>query len=136
MARTLLAMIESQLVTVAVAAARPSLAGDGVDITSWRTNGEFSSRMAALFLDGSAAQTLTSPTGGTKGVELWGYRLSQWWLIGIINNGEDVVIVGTGQGFACEIDVVGIFEKLAIAGTPSTGSCQASLAPIQEWQTP
>lgn len=136
MARYLLAMIQPQLVTVAVTAARPSAPGDGVAITSWRTNGEFSTRLAAVFLDGSTAQTLASPTGGADGPELWGYRLSQWWRIGVLHNGADIPIVGASQGFTIRVDIVGVFERLHIAGTPSAGTCQASLAPIQEWTTP
>lgn len=136
MARSLLAMVAPNLVTVAVTAARPSAAGDGVAVTSWRTNGEFAPRLAAVFLDGSTAQTLASPTGGSEGPELWGYRLSQWWRIGVLNNGADIPIVGASQGFALRVDVVGVFERLHVAATPSAGTCQASLAPIQEWTTP
>lgn len=134
--RSLVAMLENKLVNVAVSANRPTNAGDGVSILDWRTNGEFSSPIAALFLDGTVAQTISSPTGGNDGVELWGYRLSQWWLIGVLNDGADIVIVGSGQGRALEVDIIGIFEDLAIAGTCSAGSNMAGLAPIQTWETP
>lgn len=135
MARTVVAPIDQQLRSVAVAA-RPSAGSDGVDITSWRTNGLFSPRYAVVHLDGSTAQTLQSPAGGSDGPELWGYRLSQWWRIGVLYNGADIPIAGASQGFALRVDVVGIFERLAIASVPSAGSCTASLVPIQEWTTP
>jgi hypothetical protein len=125
-------LLESSLVTVAVAATRPSADGDGVDITGWRLGGGFGPSRAALFLDGSEAQTLTSPTGGADGPELWGYRLSQWWRLGYLNNGADIVIAGASQGFPTEVDVVGIFERLAVAATPSAGTTTAKFAPLQE----
>jgi hypothetical protein len=135
MSSSLVAMLEEKLVQVAVTAARPAIGSDGVDVTSWRINGSFSTPLAALFVDGDRAMTITSPTGGTAGVELWGYRLAQWWLIGILNKGDDIVIAGAAQGYACECDVVGIFESLAIAGTVSAGAAVGKLAPIQTWST-
>ena len=134
MAMSLISMIESKLVTATVTAARPSGAGDGVDITSWRWSGIGigAPAWAALFLDGSEAQTLASPTGGDEGPELWGYAMSQWWRIGVINNGADVAIAGATQGAASRISVIGIFDRLALAATPSVGTCTVKLVPIQE----
>ena len=131
--RALVALLEDKLVSVAVAAARPAVAGDGVDITSWRTSGQFSGPLAAIFLDGSQAQTINSPTGGASGVELWGYRLSQWWLIGYLNAGTAIPVVGVDQGFAAEVNVIGIFDRLAVAGTPSAGTTTAKLVPMEQW---
>ncbi len=132
--QTLLAMREQAEVTTAVSATRPSGGAAGVDVTSWRQNALFGPPLAAVFLDGSAAQALTSPTGGTSGVELWGYVKSEWWLIGYLNNGTQIDIVGSTQGFAQEMQVMGIFERLAVAATMSTGTCNARLFPIDHWQ--
>ena len=132
--RSLVALLEEKLVQVAISATRPSSGSDGVDITSWRTGGAFSSPLATVFVDGSQAANVTSPTGGSNGVELWGFRLSQWWLIGYLNNGSAIPVVGDTQGFAQEIDVVGVFDRLAVAGTMSAGSGTAKLVPMEQWQ--
>lgn len=128
--------LESKLVEVAVSATRPSAAGDGEDITTWRMPEGFAPALAALLLDGSEALTLESPTGGAEGPELWGYRLEKWWRLGVLNNGADIAIAGAGQGFATEIAVIGAFERLAVVGTPTAGSATAYLIPLQEWQIP
>ncbi len=131
--RTLVALRDASLVVVPISAARPSVAADGVDVTNWRTNNAFSSPFVALFIDGTVAASVASPTGGADGVELWGYQLSQWWRLGVINKGAPIVLAGNLQGYATKINVVGIFERLALAGTPSAGVVSAKFAPIDEW---
>lgn len=130
----LLAMREQAEVTTAVSATRPSGGAAGVDITSWRQNALFGPPLAAIFLDGSTAQNLTSPTGGTKGPEVWGYVKTEWWLIGYLNNGSQIDIVSSSQGFVQEMQVIGVFERLAIAATISSGTTNARLFPIDNWQ--
>lgn len=129
---------ESMLVTVAVTADRPTDDGDGVDVTAWQLTalGGFGPPAAVLFLDASEPLTLASPTGGLDGPEVWGYWLSKWWRLGYLNNSVDIVIVGPSQGFAAELAIIGIFDRLAVAGTPSAGTVTASIAPLQEWQVP
>ncbi|MBA2718943.1 MAG: hypothetical protein H0U52_06850 [Chloroflexi bacterium] len=131
--RTLVALLEDKLLAIPVTAARPALITDGSDITSWRTGGAYSPTRAAMFVDGTVAASFDSPTGGASGAELWGYRLSQWWLIGYLNNGTAVPIVGNLQGFSQEIDIIGIFDRLAVAGIPSAGAANVQMAPIEEW---
>lgn len=131
--RQLLAALDNKLVQVTITAARPALATDGVDVTSWRTNLFFSAQMAEVLIDGDGAMTITVPTGGAGGVELWGYRLSQWWRIGFLNDGADIVIVGDLQGYAAQVDLIGTFDRIAIAGTPSAGTAIAKLIPIEVW---
>ena len=131
--RNLLAAIDAKLVQVAITATRPSTALHGVDVTSWRTGVFFSSQMAALLVDGDRAMTIASPTLGANGVELWGYRLSQWWRIGYLNDGQSIDIAGDLQGYATEVDIIGIFDRIAIAGTPSAGTAVAKLIPIESW---
>lgn len=130
--RALFSLLDSKLVTVTVGA-RPSSATDGVDITSWRTNGTFTGAMAAVFLSGSATATITSPTGGSSGVELWGYRMSKWWLIAELRDGRDISVTAT-TGYAQAVNVIGVYDRLAIAGTVSVGSATAQLGPIEAWQ--
>jgi len=129
---------EAKLVAIPVTATRPSSASDGMDVTSWRAavGYAFGPVTAALFLEGTVALTLSSPTGGLDGPEIWGYRFEKWWRAGYLNNGLDIEIVGADQGFATEVDLVGIFDRLAVAGTPSVGEATANLVPILEWQNP
>lgn len=135
MSRSLVALLENKLVQHAVAAARPTTDEDGVSILSWRTNGEFSGPIACVFIDGSLASTLDAPTDGANGPELWGYRLSQWWRIGYVNDGQAIELAGNLQGYVQEMNVIGIFERLCIAGTASAGAVVAKLAPIDSWTT-
>ncbi len=135
MSRTLVAMNESLLVSVAVSTTRPTTALHGADVTSWRTNGVFCSPLVAVFIDGTTTQTIDSPTGGTQGVELWGYRLSQWWLIGHLNEGSVIEIAGADQGFAASCNTIGVFERLSVAGTVSSGTAAAKMVPIDSWAT-
>lgn len=135
MSRSLVALLENKLVQHTIGVARPTLATDGVDVLSWRTNGDFSGPIAAIFLDGDQAMTIAPPTGGTLGPELWGYRLAQWWRIGYVNDGQDVSIAGNLQGFVQQMNIIGVFERLCVAGTPSIGAAVAKIAPIDSWTT-
>lgn len=133
-----IAMYDEKLLSVGVSITRPSGEGDGVDITSWRisSDSQMGPAICAAFIDGSEALTINSPTGGLDGPEIWGWRLSQWWRLGYLNNGLPIIIVGATQGFATQIEGVGIFDRLAVSGTPTVGTATAKLVPIQEWQTP
>jgi len=138
MASRLITMTDAKAVTFAVTATRPTSDSDGVDITGWRLTAGYvyCPGVAVLRLQGSAALTLASPTDGLDGPELWGYRDAAWWRLGYLNNGLDILIVGADQGFAAEVDFVGVFDRIAVAGTPSAGSVTAILTPLQEWQIP
>jgi hypothetical protein len=131
--RNLVALNEPLLASTAVSATRPTLAANGVSIAGWRINTRFSPRWACVFLDGSIAQTISSPTGGSYGPELWGYIRSQWYLLGYLNNGSDIPIAGSGQGYLQLAHVVGVCDRLAIAGTPSAGTCAVELIPVEDW---
>jgi hypothetical protein len=133
--RSLVAAVDNKLVQVNVTAARPSGPGDGVDITTWRTNGVFASLQAIVHIDGDGGMTIASPTGGALGVEIWGYRLAQWWRVGYLNDGAAVDIAGNLQGYATIVDDVGIFDRLAIAGTASDGTAVAKLVPLENWSS-
>lgn len=133
--RNLVTMNANLLVTTQVSATRPSISTDGVDITNWRTTSPYAPPLAALMLVGTAAANVSSPTGGSNGAEVWGYvtAQSEWFLIGYLNSQTAVPIVGSAQGYAQEIDVIGIFDRLAVAGTVSAGTVTAKLAPIDTY---
>jgi hypothetical protein len=136
MSRTLVALNEGLIVTTPIATTRPTGAGDGVSITGWLSNGIFSPPLAGMFISGSGVLTLDSPTGGTRGAELYGWRLSKWWLIGYLNDGTAIGIGGAGLGYAQEVNILGIFTRLAVAASVSAGTAQAQFAPIDHWGGP
>jgi hypothetical protein len=111
--------------------ARPAVAADGVDITSWRPDSKRSPRLVQAFIAGSAAASITEPASGTIGVELWGYALSQWWLLGALNDGAAIPIVSATQGFAESLNEIGDFDRLAVAGTVSAGTATYVFAPLE-----
>lgn len=136
MNRLLVTLLDNQAVVLPITNARPPDALAGVSIAHWKTNGQFSPPLAALFIDGDAAMTIDSPTGGANGAELWGFRDNVWRICGYLNNGAPVLIAGAGLGFAQEINVVGIFDRLYVCGTESGGSATARLVPMPQWSTP
>lgn len=136
MNRLLVTMLAEKAVQMEIEPGRPTAPGDGVSIEPWKTNGQFSAPLAALFVSGTEALELTSPTGGANGVELWGFRDGKWWVCGYVNNGYPVPIAGEDLGFAQEIQIVGIFSRLYVCGTPSAGTATAKLAPLPQWSTP
>jgi hypothetical protein len=117
---------DGQAQTHTVSATRPSAAGDGVD-----TSGFFIGwSRVSITLDADAARTLTSPTGGTAGVEVWGRAAGQWSIVGRLNSGTDIPLPGDTQGWIGTIDLGRSFDRLAVAGTPSGGTITAKFAPV------
>ena len=139
MSRTLVAINDGRLVSLTISATRPALATDGVDITGWRDNGTFAPPLAAMMISGDEAMTLTSPAGGSRGVELYGYSVlngsGKWWLIGYVNDGQDIAIASATLGYAQEVDVLGVFTRLAVVagGIPGGHTALAQFAPIDHW---
>lgn len=131
--RNVFALLTNRIVAIPVTAARPSIVTDGADVTSWRADGTYASRLASLFIGGTVACTITSPTGGASGVELWGYRLAAWWRIGYLNDGADIAITSATQGYATQVDTLGVFDRLAIAGTASAGVASSQAAPVESF---
>lgn len=130
--RNVVSLLEHKLVQTTVMAAAPTLAGDGVAITSWRISGEFSGPYAWVSIYGSAPATITAPAAGGDGVEIYGYRLGMWWLIAELRDGRDTTI-STTKGYAQAVNIIGIFERLAVVGTVSAGTATVKLAPIEAW---
>lgn len=140
MRRTLVAVNYGRLVSTTIATARPASSSDGVDITGWRDNGTFAPPLAVMMISGDEAMTLTSPSGGTRGVELYGYSggtggSNKWWLIGYLNDGLDIVVASAILGYAQEVDILGVFTRLAVvaSGVPGGHTATAQFAPIDHW---
>jgi hypothetical protein len=93
--RSLVAQLTERAVQHTLTGARPATVNDGADLTTWKTQGAYGFVSALIYFDGSAAANVTAPTGGTAGVELWGLKQGQWWLIGSLNAGSTIAIVAT-----------------------------------------
>ena len=97
----------------AISATRPSdAATHGVDVTALRGVSRYT-----IKLDADQARTVTSPTGGTSGVELWGCEQAQWSFIGLLNNGADISIVANTQSWITVVDLGRSYDRLEVAGT-------------------
>ncbi len=116
-----------------VVGARPTVAGDGVDITPWRKSA-YTPELALVQLTGTLAASLLAPATGNDGVELWGYVNGIWCFMGALKGGAAIAIVGATQGHAEEVQHVGIATRLAIAATVSAGVVTATFTPIEVWQ--
>lgn len=134
------ALALTQLETAAVAiGARPSAAGDGVDITTWKVNGQFGHVNCTAYIksDGAGACTVTSPSGGSHGVEVWIGKTNNagvfhWWLVGYLNGGVDVDVPNNvGSAFSLELAAIG--SRLALAGVPSAHAPTYYFEPIETW---
>lgn len=92
----------------------------GADVTVQRDANGNAPSAEMIRIEGSAATTLTGPVG------LYGYLASssKMYLIGILNNGADIVIPGANTGFAQEIEFATIFDRLSIG--PLTGTLTPS----------
>ncbi len=127
-----LAQLLSSLATAnGVIGARPALAGDGVDITSW-TQGGYMPRVALVRLDGDhvGGTTIAAPAGGT-GVEFWGYLLGEWRFAGNLYGSAVVPIAGPTQGFVEQVEDLAPFTRLAIAGAMGAGGGTYSFVPME-----
>lgn len=119
-----------------VAVTRPTTIADGVAIGLWKKNDAFSPVNAMVLVDGSAGSTLDHPTGGANGAEIWAYAagsINQWFRIGYLNDSSPVDIASDTQGYAQEIAGAGVFDRLCVCGTPSTGAFTARFIPIETW---
>lgn len=124
------ALLEDKVTATVAIGARPNAAGDGLDITTWRV-GAFTPERAVAMIDGSIAAALTAPAAGLDGVEIWGYILGQWWLIGSLNGRQQVNIASDTQGYAEEIADIGACTRLAVAATVSAGAATVKFCPLE-----
>jgi len=132
--RSLVAQLTDRLVAHALTGARPGSPTDGVDLTSWKTGGVYGPVSAAIYFDGTAGATIGVPGGGVLGVELWGSKLGQWWLIRALRAGASIPIVSDTLGATEQIDEIGGFDRLFVAGTASAGTVTAQFVPFEVWR--
>lgn len=119
------------LLVFTLVGARPTLATDGVSIAPWTVSGS-APNVAVLFLDGTLPCTVGVPVGGFNGVELYGYAAARakWCWIPFIHNGADVPIFSALQSFCQEVDKLGVYSRLAVAGIPTAGIVTATFIPL------
>ncbi len=129
--RALVTQLTDKLVQHALTGARPGSPTDGVDLATWKLGGAYGPVSVAIYLDGTAAASIAAPAGGTLGVELWGFKLGQWWLIQALNAGAPVPIVSDTLGSTVRLDDVGDFDRLFVAGTTSAGTGAARFVPLE-----
>lgn len=117
----------------AIVATRPTVVGDGVSVSTFPIG---TSRVSIL-LDGGGALTLSDPTGGTAGVEVWAWDASfstpQWFLVGILNDGADIPIVADTQGAAFVLDLGRSWDRLCVSATESAGAATYTIVPLEVW---
>lgn len=118
----------------ALTGVRPSASSDGVDISSWRSAG-YGPFSVQVYFDGTQAANVTQPTGGTVGVEVWGFKtvngIGQWWRCAILNGGNQIPIVSDTLGETERVDSIGSFDRLFVAGTASAGTVTALFVPLE-----
>jgi hypothetical protein len=127
-----------ELVTAAavISATRPTTIAHGVSIASWIQGGRFAFPNCTAFIQGDGAnRTITSPTGGAAGVEVWTWKndavgVGRWWLVGYLDGGATVVVIDPG-GWAQLLEGVAIGTRLCISGTPSGGAPTYFFEPIE-----
>lgn len=130
--RSLIVQLTDRAVAHPLTGARPMSPIDGADITGWRS-GAYAPPAAVIYLDGLAPATVGPPRGGAAGVELWGYQLDQWWLLGPLNGSAPVPIAGDQLGAALLVEGLGVggYERLFVAGTMSASSGVARFVPLE-----
>jgi hypothetical protein len=114
--------------------ARPVSVADGVDTSTWRS-GAYGPFSAQIYLDGNQAASVTQPTGGTAGVEVWALKTvngsTQWYRIAVLNAGSPIPLVSDVLGESERLDFIGSFDRLFIAGTASAGAVTATFVPYE-----
>ena len=108
----------------------PSTATDGVDITKWRPFSGMGYTKCVVTLLADAAVTVTSAT-------LYGYgpygigATNVWVAIGALNSGSTISLTSTA-GWADDIDLPSVFDRLAVGGTVSGGNAGYTVTPLAE----
>jgi hypothetical protein len=124
-------LVTSQATTPIAVGARPTLANQFVDISSWRQGG-FALRLALLDFDGDAALTIDSPAGGNTGPELWGIVNGKIRLLASLR-ARPVVVAGVDLGYSEETEDIGLATAVYVAGTVTGGNATVSFIPIEAW---
>lgn len=119
-----IALRTSSATTPIAVGARPTAANQFADISGWRLGG-MAPREAILDFDGDAALTISSPTGGSTGPELWGVVNGNIRLLGSLH-ANPVVIAGDTEGYDEETEDAGLATGLYVAGTVTGGNATVS----------
>jgi len=132
----------------------PTASTDGASITvaeknpttpntpgAWRLSGQGGARLdAAIFIESSTAQTFSA------GLGLYGYRAdkSKWYLVGALNGGTAISVLGAATGWSTVVEAVGGYDRLAVgpltSGAVTTGVGTATIRACQirtgedQWQ--
>jgi hypothetical protein len=110
--------------------ARPTLANQFADISSWKSGGQ-APRFAVMDFDGDAAVTIDSPTNGSTGPELWAIVNGNIRLLGS-TKARPIVIAGDLFGYDEETEDAGIATGLYMAGTVTGGNATVSFIPAED----
>lgn len=122
-------LTEKATAATATSTTRPTLVAHGVDISTWQ-HGGYQIPSFVITLTPDAARTLTSPTGGGAGPELYTWNGTTWVLIGYLANiatVTDVPATGYAEGFTN----IALGTRLCVAGTKSGGTMTFSAAPVE-----
>lgn len=131
--RQLVGLLTDKVTNAIAIGARPALAGDGVDISSWKSGGTFLNPLMQVFIDGTGALDLTGPAASTEGVELWGYKLGAWYMFAHLNGGAQIHVAGVGQGYSEVVADLGDFDRLAVAATVSANAATVKFGAMESW---
>jgi len=129
--RSLVTQLTDKLIGHALTGSRPTSPTDGVDLAAWKTGGAYGPVSVVIYFDGTAPAAIAAPAAGSTGVELWGFSLGLWWLIAVFNAGVAIPIASDSLGSVEQLDDVGGFERLFVAGTVSSGSASVQFAPLE-----
>lgn len=108
----------------------PSAATDGVDVTKWRPFSGMGYTKCVVTLIGDAAVTVTS--GVLYGYGPYGIGGAfVWSAIGQLNSGASISLTATA-GYAEDVDLPSIFDRLAVGGTVAGGNAGYTVTPLAE----
>lgn len=132
MGRQLVAYLKNKATTAKalLSAARPANAGDGTDVTIWRS-GAFTFPDVGVFIDTDAASVLSAIDANAAGVEVWGRQLGNWYYLAVLNDGLSIKLIGAGQGYSQELHDVGDYDELAIVAAKTAGNVTFTFVPME-----
>ena len=127
----------SAIGTIVNAGTTPSAPTDGVDVSKWRAGLAYQNSAIVILLEGDGtARSLTTPTGGAGGAELWTYRkdasgVMKWWLLAYLNGAVAVPIPAAG-GRALDQTSLAIGDRLCVAATNAAGVVTYAFVPVEK----
>lgn len=101
----------------------PSTAADGGDISGWRVSGGPAPRYAIVKISSDGTTTLA-------GAYLAVYDGSAWYNAGDLNEGSNISLTSS-VGWASPLLDIGIYDRVALVGTPDAGDVTAVVIPVE-----